>query len=36
MDAGPYLRLVTERGWSPDRYRRWLTAAVSRELLERV
>lgn len=34
MDAGPYLRLVKARGWSPDRYRRWLTAAVSRELLE--
>jgi AcrR family transcriptional regulator len=35
MDPGPYRRLVTERGWSPSRYRRWLTAAVSRELLER-
>ncbi len=35
MDPGPYRRLVIERGWSPSRYRRWLTAAVSRELLER-
>jgi AcrR family transcriptional regulator len=34
MDPGPYRRLVLERGWSPSRYRRWLTAAVSRELLE--
>jgi len=35
MDPGPYQRLVIERGWSPSRYQRWLTAAVSRELLER-
>ena len=33
MDPGPYVRLVIERGWSPARFRRWLTAAVSRELL---
>ena len=33
MDPVPFLRLVMERGWSPARYRRWLTAAVSRELL---
>jgi len=33
MEPGPYLRLVVERGWSPERYRRWFGAAVSRELL---
>jgi AcrR family transcriptional regulator len=33
MDPGPYVRLVVERGWSPARFRRWLIAAVSRELL---
>ena len=33
MDPGPYVRLVIERGWSTVRFRRWLTAAVSRELL---
>ncbi len=35
MDAGPYLRLVVERGWSPERYRSWLTAAMTRDLLGR-
>jgi AcrR family transcriptional regulator len=34
MGHEPYQRLVIERGWPPDRYRSWLTAAVSRELLE--
>jgi AcrR family transcriptional regulator len=33
MDPGPYVRLVIERGWSAARFRRWLTAAVTRELL---
>ena len=33
MDAGPYIRLVQERGWSVERYQSWLTSAVSRELL---
>ncbi len=33
MDPGPYVRLVVERGWSAARFQRWLTAAVSRELL---
>lgn len=33
MGHGPYQRLVIQRGWKPDRYRQWRTAAVSRELL---
>lgn len=33
MDAVPYVRLVLERGWTPERYQRWLGAAVQRELL---
>ena len=34
MDAGPYVRLVLERGWSVDRYQRWLAAAVRTALLD--
>jgi AcrR family transcriptional regulator len=36
MGHEPYQRLVVERGWPLERYRRWLTTAVSRELLEQV
>jgi len=34
MDAGPYIRLVQERGWSTERYERWLAAAVRTALLD--
>ena len=33
MGHEPYQRLVIQRGWPPERYRQWLTAAVGRELL---
>lgn len=34
MGNEPYQQLVIQRGWAPG-YWQWLTAAVSRELLER-
>ncbi len=34
-DPGLYLQLVLQRGWTPDRFRRWLVETMSTQLLER-
>jgi len=33
MSPDVYRLLVTERGWAPERYERWLAATLSDQLL---